>query len=214
MNTQPKPVHVSIDDYLASEARSPRRREYVDGEIYAMSGASRRHNQIASNLHVHAGNAARQTRDCQVFGPTMKLYVEARNCIYYPDLMASCDPADNDDRYLTRPCFVVEVLSPSTASIDRREKRSSYETLPSLREYLIVDQDRMRVDLYSRRAGVWLVQVFTDPDDIMECSCLGLRLTLSQVYEGVQLPPSGVAEVLAEYGYSPEPIRSESSAPS
>lgn len=206
MSMNPKPAHVSIAEYLASEAQSPRKREYVDGEIFLMAGASRRHNQIASNLHILAGNAAKRTGSCQVFGSDMKLYVEVRNSFYYPDLSASCDPGDTHELYLTRPCFIVEVLSPSTASIDRREKRSCYETLSSLREYVIVDQNRMRIDVYSRRAGVWLVQTFTEPDGIVESSCLGLSVTVRQIYEGVELPAPGVAEESFQYEQTVEPV--------
>lgn len=206
MSTNPKPAHVSIAEYLAGEAKSARKREYVDGEIFQMAGASRRHNQIASNLHIHAGNAAKRAGSCQVFGPDMKLYVETRNSFYYPDLSASCDPGDTHEQYLARPCFIVEVVSPSTASIDRREKRSCYETLSSLREYVIVDQNRMRVDVYSRRAGVWLVQTFTELDEIVECSCIGLSMTVREIYEGVELPPPGVAEESFDYEQTVEPI--------
>ena len=159
-----------------------------------MSGASLRHNQIASNIHILTGNAAKRTDSCLVFGSDMKLFVETRNSVYYPDLTVSCDPADRNDQYLARPCFIVEVLSPSTASIDRREKRTSYETLPSLREYVIVDQDRMRAQVYSRHAGVWLVRLLSQPDDAVVVSCLNLTMTLEQIYDGVELPPPGVAE--------------------
>lgn len=199
-------AHITISEYLAGEAGSARKHEYVAGETYAMSGASLRHNQIASNMHGHAWNAAKGTGSCLVFGSDMKLFVETRNSFYYPDLTASCDPTDRNDQYLVRPCFIVEVLSPSTASIDRREKRASYETLVSLREYVIVDQDRMRVQVYSRQAGVWLVRLLNRPDDTVTASCLNLTLTLAQIYDGVELPPSGVAEEEApEYWPTSQP---------
>lgn len=190
---QTKFARISVADYLDGEAESPLKHEYVDGEIYAMAGASRRHNQLVSKILLRAGIAASGTENCQVFGSDMKLYVEARNSFYYPDLSVSCDPDDRDERYLSRPCFIVEVLSPATASTDRREKRMSYETLPSLREFWIVEQDRLRVDVYWRQAGVWLAQAFTQPTDTVESSCLGLRVALSDIYAGVELP-TGVAE--------------------
>src|SRR5688500_10444267 len=120
---QPKLMLISVDDYLAGEAQGFRKHEYVDGEVYARAGAARRHNVLASNIHVRAGNAAYRALNCQVFGPDMKIYVEARNSFYYPDLSACCDPTDRNEQFLACPCFIVEVLSPSTASIDRREKR-------------------------------------------------------------------------------------------
>jgi len=189
---QPKPAPLSPAEYLEREEKCPTKSEYVDGEIYAMSGAKRRHNLISSNLVYRARQAA-EGRSCQVFGSDMKVYVEAHNSFYYPDVSVCCDPSDKEDLFLTRPCFIVEVLSPSTASIDRREKRASYATLESLREYVIVDQDRMRVELYRRENDGWRGYVLNQSDDVVESTCLGLQLTLSQIYEGVELP-TGVAE--------------------
>jgi Uma2 family endonuclease len=199
---------ITFADYLAREERSSRKHEFVDGEMFAMSGATRRHNQLQSNLQLLTGIAAKRTTNCLVFGPNMRVYVEKRNCGYYPDLTVSCDPSDDDRLFLLRPCFIVEVLSPATAHIDRREKRSAYETLPSLQEYLIVEQDRMRAHLHFRRAGAWLVRVLAQPDDIVICSCLNLRMTLHEIYDGVVLPPFGVEEPQSEYGEaeSSEPI--------
>ena len=191
---QPKPAPLSPAQYLEWEEKSPVKHEYVDGEIYAMSGAKRRHNLIAANLVSHAWNAGSNRKDCQVFGSDMKVYVEAHNSFYYPDVSVCCDRNDRDELFLTRPCFIVEVLSPSTASIDRREKRASYCTLESLREYVIVDQDQPRVEIYRREAGGWQGYLLTQPDDVVESSCLGLRLTLSQIYAGVEFPPAGVSE--------------------
>ena len=191
---QPKPAPLSPAQYLEWEEKSPVKHEYVDGEIYAMSGAKRRHNLIAANLVSQAWNAGSNRKDCQVFGSDMKVYVEAHNSFYYPDVSACCDRNDREELFLTRPCFIVEVLSPSTASIDRREKRASYCTLESLREYVIVDQDQPRVEIYRRETGGWQGYLLTQPDDVVESSCLGLRLTLSQIYAGVEFPPAGVSE--------------------
>jgi hypothetical protein len=94
----------SVSDYLARESTSASRHEYVDGEIYAMSGASRRHNLLATNLLRHAANAAVNRLGCQVFGGAMKVRVEARNSFYYPDVSGTCDVDDRDERFLTRPC--------------------------------------------------------------------------------------------------------------
>lgn len=205
---QPERAYLAFADYLVFEEQSSRKHEYFDGEIYAMSGASRPHNLLQSNLQFQVTTAAKRTASCQVFGPNMKLYVEKRNSAYYPDLTVSCDPSDKEHMFLTRPCFVVEVLSPSTAHIDRREKRAAYQTLPSLLEYLIVEQDRMRAYLHFRRAGTWLTQILTDPDDIVTCSCLNLRMTLQEIYDGVVFPPFGVEEPQLEYGLTApsEPI--------
>jgi Uma2 family endonuclease len=190
-----KHAYLSPEEYLEQEAGRAIKHEYVDGQTYAMTGASRRHNLLFSTLFRHAANAA-VARNCHVFGPDMMLRVAARNCFYYPDLSVSCDPEDRDERFLTRPCAVIEILSPSTGAVDRREKRSSYATLPSLLEYLIVDQDRMRVDVYTRDGESWSAELLTLPDDIVEISCLQLRLALRDIYADIDF-----SRVIAE----PEP---------
>jgi Uma2 family endonuclease len=192
---QPKPTPLSPAEYLKHEETSLIKHEYVNGEIYAMSGAKRRHNLIASNLVYRARGAVIGPHPgCQVFGSDMKVYVEMHNCFYYPDLSVCCDPSDRNELFLSRPCFIVEVLSPSTASIDRREKRASYTTLESLREYAIIDQDRMHVELYRREDGYWRGYLLNQPEDVVHSSCLGLRVSLLEIYEGVELPPPGVIE--------------------
>ncbi len=197
---QPQHALLTPAEYLAQEENSPVKSEYVDGESYAMSGAKRAHNLIASNLLYRARGAASHRPACQVFGPDMKVHVEAHNCFYYPDLSVCCDPTDRDDRYLVRPCFIVEVTSPSTAAIDRREKRASYLTLTALEEYVIVDQGQMWVELFRRAAAGWRKSTLIEPDEAIESSCLGLHLDLRQIYEGVELPPVRVGEPeLPEY---------------
>ncbi len=189
---QLKTQRMSVADYLAMEERSRVRHEYVDGEVYAMSGASRRHNLLIGNLYTHSRRSA--AGRCHVLTAGMMLRIEARNSIYYPDVMACCDPDDQLDQYVTAPCFIIEVLSPTTASIDKREKRLAYLTLKSVDEYVIVDQDRMRVDVYRGERGPWASQVLDNPDDVLELTCIELRVPLWEIYYGVKLPPLEVRE--------------------
>lgn len=191
----PEPfIQITLAEYLDQEDQASVRHEYVDGIVFAMVVAKRRHNLVVGNVFHRARIAARSSPHCQVFSSDMKLYVQSRNSIYYPDVMATCDPDDRDERYVTRPCFIVEVLSPSTSGIDRREKRLSYEALTSLREYLVVDQDRMRVELHRKEQDQWQGLLLRQPNDVVRSSCLGLQLTLADLYEGIELPPPGVTE--------------------
>jgi Uma2 family endonuclease len=190
-------AHISVSEYLEAELRSAVKHEYVDGEVYAMAGASRRHNLLVTNILRMVANAALTRPPCQVFAADMKVRVQARNAFYYPDVSGSCDPGDREEYFLTRPCFIVEVLSPSTAAIDRREKRLAYRTLDSLKEYVVVDQDRRRVDVYRAGAGGWRAETLSDAGTF-ELSCLGLRLSLDEIYDGVELPPE-VAEPEPSY---------------
>ncbi|MGC9185943.1 MAG: Uma2 family endonuclease, partial [Thiomonas sp.] len=127
-----KKTRISIDDYLAGERDAETRHEYVDGEVYAMTGASRRHALIVTAMTGALLPLARARR-CQLFTNDMKLRLEiaGSTVFYYPDLMLACDPQDGDPHFLTRPCLIAEVLSPATERIDRREKLLSYITIPS-----------------------------------------------------------------------------------
>lgn len=145
----------SPEDYLRLERDGEIRHEYVDGEIHAMSGASRRHNVIAGNAYVHLRNQARG-KPCEAYTTDVKLHVAAQNSFYYPGAMLVCAEDNEHTHYVTRPCIVVEAVSSGTASIDRREKLMAYRKLESLVAYLLVETDRRQVDYYLRdRDGEW-----------------------------------------------------------
>jgi len=183
---------MSVQEYLAMEERDGTRCEYVDGEVFAMSGPSRRHQLIAGNLHRITANAARNR--CQVFFAGMMVRVEAHNSLYLPDVFGCCDPDDSEERYVSSPCFIIEVLSPSTAHVDRREKRLAYSSLKSLDEYVLVSQQRMHVSVYRSDSGSWASQVLELPADMLELKCIELRVSLADIYEGVPLPPLQVRD--------------------
>lgn len=177
---------ISIEDYLAGEADGEQRHDYIDGQVYAMTGASRRHGLIASAL-AYAMTPAARRKGCQLFIADMKVRVDiaGKTSFYYPDLLLSCDPQDQDTYFSKAPCLLVEVLSESTARVDRREKLLAYQTLPSLQGYLLVEQDIMRVELY-RRANGWRVEEFEQGDIVLPC--LDMTLALADIYQDVAFP--------------------------
>jgi len=184
-------------DYLAREIQEHGRHEYVNGHVYALSGTSTRHGRLVTNLVRHTSSAAVGRSSCAVFSQCVKVHVAARNSFYYPDVVATCEPGTTDEYIICEPCFVVEVLSPSTASIDRREKRLAYATLDSLQEYVLVYQDCMRADVYRRTADSWNLAILREPQQVVYLTCLACSLTLQQIYEGVNLP-LGVSEEVEE----------------
>lgn len=121
---------------------------------------------------------------CQLFSSDMKVYlrIAEQDVFYYPDLPLSCDPDDRETYYCTKPCVIVEVLSPSTERIDRREKFLSYITLPSRQDYLLVSQDGSEV-WHHRRSGDWVAEMATEGHLVLDC--LGIRLPLSLIYEEI-----------------------------
>ncbi|PWC52275.1 Uma2 family endonuclease [Azospirillum sp. TSA6c] len=178
-NAQRKPW-ISPQDYLAAERSAEVRHEYVDGEIFAMVGASRRHATIVGNLFVALRQAAR-ARGCQAYANDVKVRVEAANAFYYPDLVATCADGDDDPYVVKDPVLVVEVLSDSTEAIDRREKRTNYQKIPSLREIVLVSQSERLVEVYRRDGAGWTVDVLRDGPVML--AALDLCLPLDAVYE-------------------------------
>jgi Uma2 family endonuclease len=186
----PHPAPRTIDEFLRFEEGSPVRHEYVGGEVYAMTGATARHNRIVGNIFGLLWTAARGG-SCRVYTQAMKVRV-ADDVIYYPDVVVVCAPRSDDGMVVLDPCLIVEVASPGTARIDRREKLAAYRRVPSLRAYLIVDQRRRRVERHWRDAdGDWqhedLAGEGSVPAPFPETS-----LSLEEIYEGVE--PGAVGE--------------------
>ncbi|BBP05733.1 hypothetical protein TPL01_24430 [Sulfuriferula plumbiphila] len=175
---------LSEDDYLRLEQQAATRHELVDGEMYAIAGASERHNRIALNIAYHLRTVTRG-KPCRAFMADMKLRVAAGATYYYPDVMLVCDPADDHPIYKRAPCFIAEVLSPATASVDLREKWQAYRTLPSLRYYLLVDAERLWAKVFFRREGEGWFEQELSPEDSLEVGCGDLHpmLTLDDLYE-------------------------------
>ena len=185
--TQPQ-APISIEDYLEGEQHTDTKHEYLAGQIVAMGGASDKHGLIAGSLYAALLPAARR-KGCQLFIADMKVRVnhDSDSYFYYPDLLLSCQPDDRESVYYRRhPCLLVEVLSPSTERIDSREKLLAYRLLPSLREYLLLRQDRVQADVYQRGdEGRWEHHTFTQPDDVLALRCLDAAVSLRDVYADV-----------------------------
>ncbi len=179
---------MTVADYLEMERTSEVRHEYLDGEIYAMSGASKRHNQIGNNLNLQLDPHLRRG-PCQVFTFEVEVYIEALNTFYYPDVVVSCDPEDSDEYFVKSPVLIVEVESPSTSIIDRREKLLAYRKLSSLREYMILAPDKISATMFRlSEEGNWLSETM-DPDDSLRLNSVDVTLPLASLYEGVDFPP-------------------------
>ena len=177
------PGLLSMEEYLELEASSHVRHEYVGGMVYALAGGSDRHNRIAINMVRRLADAADHT-PCRVYMADMKLIVA--DISYYPDLMVCCEEPDSDNpTFRHDPCLLVEVVSPGTASIDRREKLLVYRELPTLRAYFIVDQDTQRVERHFRGDdGVWQ-RADHVTDGTVPVPCLDTELALADIYRGL-----------------------------
>ena len=177
---------LTYSEYLAYEQASPKKHEFINGQAYAMAGASEDHNVISSNL-VACIRPRLRGSDCRVFSSDMKLTIAAAdNATYYPDVMVVCDRIDNDPYVKQKPCLLIEVLSPSTAMLDRREKLFNYQKLESLQEYVLVSQSEIKVELYRRDPEGWLVQSLSMGESL-QLQSIDLAIALSDIYEDVKL---------------------------
>lgn len=150
MNLQYAEHKISEADYLDGEMIAEVKHEYVDGDVYAMAGASENHNLLAGNLFAELKNKLKGT-PCRTFMADMK--VRARQAFFYPDVMVVCERDTENEYYKNAPVIVVEVLSKATRRFDQTVKRQRYQALPSLEEYVLIEQDRGEVVVFRRRDG-------------------------------------------------------------
>ena len=179
---------LSLFDYLAFDNASLDRHEYVGGRIYGMTGGAMRHNRVSGNIFRVLSNLL-DGSSCQVFINDMKLHVQASDSVYYPDVFVYCGSSTaNDEKVAQDATLVVEVLSESSAEIDRREKLVAYQKLPGLRAYWIVSQTEQRVEVHNRDAeGRWQAIAYTVGESLpVEWMDLEL-VALGTVYAGTDI---------------------------
>lgn len=176
--------YINFDDYLAGERDVDVRSEYVDGQIYAMSGASAAHNIIAGELF--AAIHSRTEPPCQPFMSDMKVVIRhnGKNFAYYPDIMVACDKNNADNYTRNNPILIIEVLSPSTQRTDLGEKFVNYTQIPTFREYVIVSQDTPHLQIFRRRNN-WKPEYFY-AGDTFTLESVGLEMAVETVYRRVR----------------------------
>jgi Uma2 family endonuclease len=185
-----------VQAYLSWEAGQSERHEYLAGEVFAMTGARSTHNLIAGNVYIALREALRGS-PCRTHIEGMKLHVQAADAVFYPDVFVTCDPGDlgpEAELAKTAPKLVVEVLSESTAAYDRGLKFELYQRLPSLQEYLLIEQDRVHADLFRKNAdGLWVLHP-SGPGGEVQLASVALTLPMAAIYEdtafGQAAPPA------------------------
>lgn len=174
------------EEYFAGEEISPIRREYIRGEVYAMSGSNSYHNMIALNLATILRKQVRGT-ECYAFVKDIKVRIETVDVFYYPDLTVTCDPRDRQltDSFIQYHCLIVEVLSPSTEAFDRGDKFADYREIESLKEYLVISQTRPSVECFRRNErGRWELYSYQGKEQV-QLSSLNLQVDMATLYEDV-----------------------------
>ncbi len=179
---------LSADEFLAWDARQSVKHEFVAGEVFAMAGAEKAHVAVSLNVAMVLRQHLRGS-PCSTFIADTKLRVDAADAFYYPDVIVTCSAADAADPITVRqPVLLVEVLSPSTAAYDRGAKFAAYRQLPTLREYLLVDPDTRRCDLYRLGAdGLWVLHPF-DPGQAVQLASVALEIPAATLWDEVPAP--------------------------
>lgn len=179
-------TQISVDDYASAEEVSPVKHEYVEGAIYAMAGTSDNHNRIVTELAALLTIKLRGS-DCEPFVGDIKVQV-SKSVVYYPDLLVTCEQETESPYFRNNPKLIIEVTSPSTRQIDRREKLLFYLQMPSVQEYVIVEQHKMNVEVHRRQPnGGWITYFFTEPSDVVELQSVDLSFPLPDIYRRVKL---------------------------
>jgi Uma2 family endonuclease len=183
------PRHYTPEEYLTLEGQASNKSEYIAGQIVAMSGASRAHSLITGNL-LRVLSSQLLERPCEAHASALRVQVSARAMYTYPDIVVVCGDAQFEDAAvdtLLNPTLIVEVLSPSTEAYDRGAKFGYYRQAPSLREYVLIAQDRMLVEQYVRADAGWLLTETSDPAARVEFPAIGCAAPLSEIYRKVAL---------------------------
>jgi len=177
--------YISPEEYLKLEELSQIKHEYIQGEIYAMAGASDAHVTVAGNLFALLRNHVRGS-GCRIYMSDMKARIESKNLYYYPDVMVSCDERDKAfQSYKRYPCLIIEVFSKGTEGLDRGDKFADYQELETLQEYVLISQKRQRVECFRRNAeGLWVLTSYTQGSEVYLAS-VHFRTSMDAIYEDV-----------------------------
>lgn len=186
---------ISEAEYLAFEEKSKTRHEFMDGEIFATAGATRKHNLATNNISTELNLQLRE-RDCEVYSSDFRVRVRNGHNVY-PDVAVACEKilTEDDDKTLLNPIVVFEVLSKSTEKRDRSDKAEDYYRLSSLQEYILVSQYRVRVEQFSRQKNnKWILEIYEDLQDTLELKSINCQIPLKLIYLKLKLSPLKLVE--------------------
>lgn len=186
MRNQQKLSKLTPEQYLTFEAAEKQRHEYVDGQVFAMTGGSAAHNVIALNIATSLRSKL-QGKGCTIYISDMKFRIEELNCFYYPDLMIDCGAFDKKSVYTKTPSIIFEVLSRSTASTDRREKLVAYRHVLSVTHYVIVHQTSKRLELFRKIDDEWSIQVIGSSESLeLEICEDTITISMDEIYADIE----------------------------
>ncbi len=184
----------TIEEYLEFENHSPEKHEYYQGEMFAMAGAKVVHNLIAVNF-LSLLKQKLKGKSCQPFNSDQRIHIPQNSLFTYPDISIICGEImtlDQDEYNVLNPSVIVEILSPSTKSYDKGEKFTLYRDIASLKEYLLVDSERIRIEIFRlNEKNHWELEEYKTMSEILEIKAVSLSIPLDEIYEGVEFPVTG-----------------------
>ena len=191
MSIAQRHAYLTPEDFLRGEDGAEQKHEYLNGVVYAMAGGTNRHARIGTNLAISFGTRLRGKR-CEPFNSDALIRVQQGSDLrfYYPDLSVICEPNSPDAHFQDKPVVLFEVLSESTARLDRGEKREAYLTIPSLRVHALVETDTMAVTLWRRAGESWTQEYAAAPEQVLAFPEIECELPLAEIYEGTGLTGS------------------------
>jgi Uma2 family endonuclease len=187
---------LSHEEYFALEQREDWRYEYLAGEVFAMAGGSESHALIGMNVGAQLAFAMRD-KPCRVYGSDMKVRIDAVDKFCYPDVQVVCEKSRREQRFVTGPTLIVEVLSDSTESYDRGLKFEHFRLIPELRYYLLIDQTRAHAELFQKSDdGRWWLSEFDGTEASISLDNWDLALEMAEIYRDVEFTTRPEAEAV------------------
>jgi Uma2 family endonuclease len=176
---------MSVEAYIAFEERAEVRHEYIDGQLIPTPGTTTYHNLICQNIMI-ALRALLKGTSCKVFMENVKAQIASKKDYTYPDIQITCDERDLDQRYIIEhPSVIFEVSSPATKVYDKTDKFIRFRKIQSLRHYIVVNSERVDVEIYSKTVNEWTSESFTSLDAVLELEAVGVKLPLKDIYADV-----------------------------
>jgi Uma2 family endonuclease len=180
----------TYQEYLQLERDTDIRHEFWNGEVFAMAGGKRSHNEIALNVTSLLNNTFRP-KGCKTYINDVKLELQVGNYYVYPDVLLTCDKDDNDEYLVKKPSLIVEVLSKSTETYDRSVKLAQYRKIKSLRYYILVSQAKPMVEVYGRQneTSIFTYEVYESLEEIVQLPALDFVLPMTEIYKYIIFTP-------------------------
>ena len=187
-----KKKKISFEEYLEIEQAEGVKYEYHQGEIFAMAGGTNNHAYICANVGRVIGNELiKKGSKYRSMGSDAKLFVPLEDRAFYPDTMVVCEPQeDGTESFMTNPTVIIEVLSDSTEKYDRGQKFRYYRKIPTLREYILIDQKTAEVEVFKKMSDLWHTRFISGLDKKLQIESLDIEIDLTEIYRGVEFLPS------------------------